>query len=395
MNPLTNTKNQNLINERELRLGYTGKVSSWHRQYKDSAWIFIGGLSYELTEGDVICAFSQYGEVANINLVRDRDTGKPKGFAFLCYENQKSTILATDNLNGIKLGGRTIRVDHVEKYKVPHMGLLKVGRENPDQIPPSNSVSDFVRQHGCGPEAMQHISRFQRAKKAGRTEQVSSMQSRQSRSRSPGLDHGRRRQSRSPSPPRGASKHLPSISPPREACGCSPPSPCSPSRQSGHSFSRIYHLPPRMKDSPQLPQRCAVFSARGNYRPFPVSASVRRLQPSTSVSRELEESRLPSPPRQRPRPTSPLSARREFDHFASSPSPSRGSRPSPVSPLARKGRLPSVSPSRKSGLPSVSFSLKENQASVSHPHRRERTPSVSPPPKTQQSSISPPRRRRR
>nr|VZI19310.1 unnamed protein product [Spirometra erinaceieuropaei] len=190
MNPLTNTKNQNLINERELRLGYTGKVSSWHRQYKDSAWIFIGGLSYELTEGDVICAFSQYGEVANINLVRDRDTGKPKGFAFLCYENQKSTILATDNLNGIKLGGRTIRVDHVEKYKVPHMGLLKVGRENPDQIPPSNSVSDFVRQHGCGPEAMQHISRFQRAKKAGRTEQVSSMQSRQSRSRSPGLDHG-------------------------------------------------------------------------------------------------------------------------------------------------------------------------------------------------------------
>lgn len=38
----------------------------------------------------------------NINLVRDKKTGKPKGFCFLCYENQKSTVLAVDNLNGIK-----------------------------------------------------------------------------------------------------------------------------------------------------------------------------------------------------------------------------------------------------------------------------------------------------
>ena len=39
----------------------------------------------------------------NINLVRDKKTGKPKGFCFLCYENQKSTVLAVDNLNGIKV----------------------------------------------------------------------------------------------------------------------------------------------------------------------------------------------------------------------------------------------------------------------------------------------------
>lgn len=39
---------------------------SWHQQYKDSAWIFIGGLNYDLTEGDVICVFSQYGEVGII-----------------------------------------------------------------------------------------------------------------------------------------------------------------------------------------------------------------------------------------------------------------------------------------------------------------------------------------
>ena len=56
-------KNIQRINKRELELGLSGK-SSWHNQYKDSAWIFIGGLDYDLTEGDIICVFSQYGEVS-------------------------------------------------------------------------------------------------------------------------------------------------------------------------------------------------------------------------------------------------------------------------------------------------------------------------------------------
>lgn len=45
----------------------------------------------------------RYGEIANINLVRDKKTGKSKGFCFICYEDQRSTILAVDNLNGIKV----------------------------------------------------------------------------------------------------------------------------------------------------------------------------------------------------------------------------------------------------------------------------------------------------
>lgn len=39
----------------------------------------------------------------NINLVRDKKTGKSKGFCFICYEDQRSTVLAVDNLNGIKV----------------------------------------------------------------------------------------------------------------------------------------------------------------------------------------------------------------------------------------------------------------------------------------------------
>lgn len=93
-------KNVTKLSESELLRG--GK-SSWHDQYKHSAWIFVGGLPYELSEGDVLCVFSQYGEIVNINLVRDKLSGKQKGFCFICYENQLSTVLAVDNLNGIKV----------------------------------------------------------------------------------------------------------------------------------------------------------------------------------------------------------------------------------------------------------------------------------------------------
>ncbi|XP_050312376.1 RNA-binding motif protein, X-linked 2 [Anthonomus grandis grandis] len=116
MNYMTNVKNIKKLSEQEL--GNLGG-SSWHDQYKDSAWIYIGALPFDLTEGDIICIFSQYGEVVNINLIREKDTGKSKGFCFLCYEDQRSTVLAVDNFNGIKVLNRTIRVDHVQNYKVP------------------------------------------------------------------------------------------------------------------------------------------------------------------------------------------------------------------------------------------------------------------------------------
>jgi len=51
--------------------------------------------------------------------MRDKITGKSKGFAFLAYENQKSTVLAVDNFNGAEICGRTLRVDHVRKYQPP------------------------------------------------------------------------------------------------------------------------------------------------------------------------------------------------------------------------------------------------------------------------------------
>lgn len=84
--------------------------------FRDSAFIYIGGLPFTLSEGDIVTIFSQFGEPVYINLVRDKETGKSKGFAFLKYEDQRSTDLAVDNLGGATLMGRVLRVDHTN-YK--------------------------------------------------------------------------------------------------------------------------------------------------------------------------------------------------------------------------------------------------------------------------------------
>ncbi|KAJ7695727.1 hypothetical protein B0H17DRAFT_1008319 [Mycena rosella] len=110
-------KEINKINQLELDLGVSG--ASWHDEYRDSAYVFVGGIPFDLTEGDVITIFSQYGEVMDLNMPRDKETGKRRGFAFLMYEDQRSTVLAVDNLNGAVVLEKTLRVDHVKDYKQP------------------------------------------------------------------------------------------------------------------------------------------------------------------------------------------------------------------------------------------------------------------------------------
>ncbi len=90
--------------------------ASWHADYRDTAYIFIGGLPFDLTEGDIVTIFSQFGEPVYVNLIRDKESGKSKGFAFLKYEDQRSTDLAVDNLGGANVLGRTLKVDHT-RYK--------------------------------------------------------------------------------------------------------------------------------------------------------------------------------------------------------------------------------------------------------------------------------------
>jgi RNA-binding motif protein, X-linked 2 len=106
------------LNEEELRLGISG-TASWHNDYASSAYVNVSGLSYGMNEGDVVTVFSQCGEIVDCNLVRDTETGESKGFAFIGFADQRSTVLAVDNLNGAVICGRTVKVDHVSQYRVP------------------------------------------------------------------------------------------------------------------------------------------------------------------------------------------------------------------------------------------------------------------------------------
>jgi len=102
--------------------------ASWHTDYRDTAYIYIGGLPFELSEGDVLTIFSQYGNPVHINLVRDKETGKSKGFCFLKYEDQRSCDLAVDNLSGAQVMGRMLSVDHTQ-YKMKEGEVETVGED--------------------------------------------------------------------------------------------------------------------------------------------------------------------------------------------------------------------------------------------------------------------------
>lgn len=67
----SNVKSIARLSDRDLELG-TVDSGSWHDQYADSAYIFAGGLPYELSEGDVICIFSQYSyfHKSNVGMVK-------------------------------------------------------------------------------------------------------------------------------------------------------------------------------------------------------------------------------------------------------------------------------------------------------------------------------------
>ncbi|KAF2029180.1 hypothetical protein EK21DRAFT_113237 [Setomelanomma holmii] len=103
------------LNKRELEAGI-GPEGSWHTDYRDTAFINVGGLPFELSEGDVITIFSQFGEPVWIKLARDKETGKSRGFAWIKYEDQRSCDLAVDNLGGATIMDRVLRVDHA-RYK--------------------------------------------------------------------------------------------------------------------------------------------------------------------------------------------------------------------------------------------------------------------------------------
>lgn len=72
--------------------------------------IYVGNCSYDVTEEQLRALFAAYGEVGSVKVVMDRDTGRPRGFAFVEMPDASAARAAIKGADGTDLGGRALRV---------------------------------------------------------------------------------------------------------------------------------------------------------------------------------------------------------------------------------------------------------------------------------------------
>ena len=73
--------------------------------------IFVGNVSFATTQDELYAAFSQFGAVERVNVVTDRDSGQPRGFAFVEMTERNDAEQAIMNLNGMEMNGRALNVN--------------------------------------------------------------------------------------------------------------------------------------------------------------------------------------------------------------------------------------------------------------------------------------------
>lgn len=83
--------------------------------------IYIGNLSYEVSENDLRQVFEDYGKVVRVSLPIDRETDRSRGFAFIEMSSQKEEASAINALNEAEWLGRTLRVNEA-KPRQPRSG---------------------------------------------------------------------------------------------------------------------------------------------------------------------------------------------------------------------------------------------------------------------------------
>jgi len=76
--------------------------------------IYIGNMSFDTTEDQLRQAFEGFGEVSTVNIITDKYSGEPRGFAFVEMSSKDEAIAAISGLNGQELNGRTLNVNEAK-----------------------------------------------------------------------------------------------------------------------------------------------------------------------------------------------------------------------------------------------------------------------------------------
>ncbi len=77
--------------------------------------LFVGGLSWGTSEETLRQEFEQFGELVEVKIVTDRDTGRSRGFGFITFANDEEADKAMQQMDGSSLDGRTLRVNLAEE----------------------------------------------------------------------------------------------------------------------------------------------------------------------------------------------------------------------------------------------------------------------------------------
>src|SRR3954470_16791647 len=79
--------------------------------------LYVGNLSFNATSDSVRQAFAQFGEVSDVHLVTDRETGQSRGFGFVTMGSAQEAAKAIAEMNGAMLDGRALKVNEAEERK--------------------------------------------------------------------------------------------------------------------------------------------------------------------------------------------------------------------------------------------------------------------------------------
>jgi RNA recognition motif-containing protein len=90
--------------------------------------LYVGNLSFKTTEGDLRDAFGQFGSVTDVYVATDRETGRPRGFAFVTFSTDTESKLAVEKMNGTELDGRQLTVNEAKPKE--EMGGAGGGNRN-------------------------------------------------------------------------------------------------------------------------------------------------------------------------------------------------------------------------------------------------------------------------
>jgi|SRR4051812_19622492 cold-inducible RNA-binding protein len=76
--------------------------------------LYVGNMSFKTTEADLRAAFGQFGSVTDVYIANDRETGRPRGFAFVTFSTDTESKLAAEKMNGTDLDGRQLTVNEAK-----------------------------------------------------------------------------------------------------------------------------------------------------------------------------------------------------------------------------------------------------------------------------------------